>query len=57
MFLGVTTEYNLQKIIRDIALCVNFEILEFNVPVIFSGTEGFSARRDARYSTLLVNLL
>jgi len=57
VFLGVTTEYNLQKIIRDIALCVNFEILEFNVPVIFSGTEGFSARRDARYSTLLVNLL
>ena len=35
---GVVIEYNLQKIIRDIALCINFMMLEVNVPVKFSGT-------------------
>ena len=50
MFPGVATEHNLQKIIRDIVLCINFKILEFNVHVIFSGTEGFPARRDGRYN-------
>ena len=55
MFLGVVTEYNLQKNIRDIALCINFGILESNVPVNFSGTEGFLARSDRRYATRVMS--
>ena len=42
-------EYQLQKIIKDIVLYINFEILEFNVPDIFSGIEGFPPRTDGRY--------
>jgi hypothetical protein len=34
----VPIECNLQKLIRDIALCIDFIILEVNVPVKFSGT-------------------
>jgi len=34
----VATEYNLQKNIRDIAVCIDFIMLEVNVPVNFSGT-------------------
>jgi len=30
-------------------VCVDFKILEINVPVIFSGTRGFPARRDGHY--------
>jgi hypothetical protein len=49
----VVTECNLQRIIRDIALCINFVMLEVIVPVKFSGTEGFPARRDRRYEICL----
>jgi len=42
-------EYNLQKIIKHIALCTDFTILEVKVSIIFSGTWGFPARRDGRY--------
>jgi hypothetical protein len=34
----VATEYNLQKIIRDIAVCIDYMMLEVNVPAKFSGT-------------------
>jgi hypothetical protein len=35
---GVARECKLQKIIRDIAVCMDFIMLEVNVPVRFSGT-------------------
>jgi hypothetical protein len=41
-------EYNLQKIIRDIEVCIDFKILKVKVPIVFFGTQGFSARRDGR---------
>jgi len=44
----VATEYNLQKIIREMALCIDLVILKVKVPVKISGTEGFPARRDGR---------
>jgi hypothetical protein len=44
----VATEYNLQKIIRGIKVYINFRILKVKVPIIFFGTQGFSARRDGR---------
>jgi hypothetical protein len=28
-------EYNLQKMIRDIAMCIDFMMLEVKVPIIF----------------------
>jgi hypothetical protein len=30
-------------------VCTNFKILKVKVPIIFSGTQGFPARRDRRY--------
>jgi hypothetical protein len=50
--LEVAIEHNFQDILRDIGLCIDFEIPEVKVPVIFSGTQGFPVRRDGRYITL-----
>jgi hypothetical protein len=32
-----------------IKVCTDFKILEVKVPIVFFGTQGFSARRDGRY--------
>ena len=45
----MATEYNSQKIIGIITLFIVLIIFKVNVPVTFSGTEGFPARRDGRY--------
>jgi hypothetical protein len=37
------------KEIRDIDLCIDFEVLKVKVPFRFLGTVGFSLRRDVRY--------
>jgi hypothetical protein len=34
----VAKEYKLQKILRDIIVCMDFIMFEVNVPVNFSGT-------------------
>jgi len=39
----------LQKIWIEIAMCGFFDLFKVNVPVRFSGTQGFPARRDGRY--------
>jgi hypothetical protein len=44
----MVTEYNLLKIIKDIEVCIDFKILKVKVPINFSGTQGFPARRDGR---------
>jgi hypothetical protein len=31
-------------------VCMDFKMLKVKVPIIFSGTQGFPARRDGRYS-------
>ena len=31
-------------------MCTDFKMLQVKVPIIFFGTQGFSARRDGRYS-------
>ena len=45
---GVATEYDLCKYMGDIDVCIDFEMLEVKVPIIFLGTAGFSLRRDGR---------
>jgi hypothetical protein len=52
----VATEYNLGKIIGDIKVCIYFKIFKVKVPINFSGTQGFPARRDKRY-VLYMSLL
>jgi hypothetical protein len=34
-------------------VCIDFKILKVKVPIIFFGTQGFSARRDKRYTVLI----
>lgn len=46
---GVAIEYKSQHIIRSIEVCIDFKIFKVKVPIIFSGTQGFPARRDRRY--------
>jgi len=48
--LGVAIEHDLYKNIGDIYVCTDFEMLEVEVPTIFFGTQGFSARRNGRYA-------
>lgn len=36
-------------------VCIDFKMLEVKVPIIFSGTQGFPARRDRRYWSLRLN--
>lgn len=45
---GVAIEYDFYKYIGYADVCTEFEMLEVKVPIIFSGTQGFSARRDRR---------
>ena len=47
--LGVAMEYDLYKNIRYANVCTEFEMLEVKVPIVFFGTQGFSAHRDGRY--------
>ena len=41
---------DIYKEIRDIDLCIDFEVLKVKVPIIFFGTQGFPARRDRCYN-------
>ena len=50
----VAREYDLYKSLGCIDMCRVFDVSKVKVPVIFFGTAGFSARRDARYSSILV---
>ena len=52
----MATEHNLLKIIGDIEVCTDFKMLKVKVPIIFFGTQGFSARRDGRYKLDLLFL-
>jgi hypothetical protein len=45
----VVIKHDLYKNIGDIYVYIDFEMLKVKVPIIFFGTEGFSARRDGRY--------
>jgi hypothetical protein len=38
----VVTEYNLTKIIGDIEVYIDFKMLKVKVPIIFSGTQGWT---------------
>jgi hypothetical protein len=49
----VATEHNLYKTIRNIYVCIEFELLKVKVPSVFLGTVGFSLRRDGRYMTCI----
>jgi hypothetical protein len=44
----VAIEGNFQDILRDIKMFIDFKILKVKVPIIFSSTHGFPARRDRR---------
>jgi len=43
---GVAKEHKLCKDIEDVDVCIRFEVLKVEVLIIFSGTQGFPARRD-----------
>ena len=45
----MATEHDLCKIIEDIDVRIEFEMLKVKVPIIFFGMVGFSPRRDGRY--------
>jgi hypothetical protein len=44
----VAVEHNLYTNIRVINVCIEFDIFEVKVPIIFFSTLVFSARRDGR---------
>ena len=44
-------KHDLSKNVRFINVCVDFETLQFKVPINFLGTVGFSLRRDGRFSS------
>jgi hypothetical protein len=44
----VATEHDSYKIIGDVDVCTEFEMLKVKVPIIFLGTVGFSLPRDGR---------
>jgi len=46
--LRIAIEYDFQNSIEIVSVYIVFFKLKVKVPVIFSGTEGFPARRDAR---------
>jgi hypothetical protein len=43
-------EHDLYKNMGDIDVCIEFDMFEVKVPIIFLGTVGFSLRREGRYS-------
>ena len=47
--LAVGIKYGLYKNRRYADMCIESDILKVKVPIIFFGTQGFSARRDGRY--------
>src|SRR4051794_551613 len=46
--LGVATACDLYRIMLNINVCTDFELLEVKVPLIFLGMVGFSPRREER---------
>ena len=42
----MATEHNLYKTIRNIYVCIEFELLKVKVPSVFLGIVGFSLRKD-----------
>ena len=46
----VAREYDLCKNLGDVDMCRAFDMSKVEVPVKFSGTQGFPSRRDARYA-------
>jgi hypothetical protein len=51
----VATEYNLSENIEEIKVCAGFKMLKVKVLIIFSGTQGFPARRDGRYANRIID--
>jgi hypothetical protein len=47
--LGLTIKHDLYKIIGEINVYIEFEILKVKVPIIFFRIVGFSLYRDKRY--------
>ena len=47
--LGVATEHNLLNITIDIKVCTDFKMLKVKAPIIFFGTQDFSAHRDGPF--------
>jgi hypothetical protein len=43
-------EHDLYKNMGDIDVCIEFDMFEVKVPIIFLGTVGFSLRREGRYT-------
>lgn len=48
----MATEHDLYKIMRDFAVCIEFEMLKFKVLIIFLATVGFLLLREGCYQTL-----
>jgi hypothetical protein len=46
--LGVARKYGLYKIMGDVQVCTELDLLKVEVPIIFLGTVGFSPRREGR---------
>jgi hypothetical protein len=49
----VATAYNLFKIMGNVDVSTQSELLEAKVPMVFLVTAGFSSPRDGRYYLLL----
>jgi hypothetical protein len=45
----VVTDHDSCANLRDVDVCMDFEIFEVKVPINFLGTAGVSLRRDGRY--------
>jgi hypothetical protein len=45
----VVTNHDLSKTIGNIDVCIEFELLQVKVPIVFLGTVGFSLPREGRY--------
>jgi hypothetical protein len=50
-------EHELYKDTGDFNVYTKSELLEVKVPSFFSGTQGFPARRDRRYSSFVSNVI
>ncbi len=50
-------QYNMSKIIGDVMVCTDFKMLEVKVPISFSGTQGFPARKVFRHAGIDVTLV
>jgi hypothetical protein len=50
----MATKYNIYRNIVNIKIYAKFEIFQVKVPLIFLGTQGFSARRVSRHAGMHV---